>query len=336
MAIHLAVYHSAALVLLATGVAGHGYVNTPVSKNALSWKLKDRYGNPKSWPSGMPQFFRYDPANTANPGQCGAQGSDSASMDRGLEQWQQWYDAGDTSVPVLTPGSDLTVGVTITAEHGGQSWFQIACGGGEISDATNWTFLDRAQSDRSVGYLPSNPGMYAWTRGGGRSITYHVPSSFTCPTGHAVGRWLWKVGNSCNDFNNIGRWQTESFSRSEYRAAGGTPREVCGPSQSPETFRSCIDFRMAGAPAPSPAPPTPTSAPAPPTPAPTSAPTPAPAPGSCVHQTDCSVSAWCNSPSYEQWCQQQGAAGQCPSPQCTEYAVAAAQKKASFFLKLRR
>jgi len=258
-------------------------------------------------------------------------------MDRGLELWQQWYDASGFSVPVLTPGSDLRVTPRMTVEHGGQSWFQIACGS-EINDATNWTFLDRAQSDRSAGYLPSNPAMYAWTSGGGRTTTYRVPSSFTCPTDQAVGRWLWKVGNSCNDFNNIGRWQTESFSEAEYRAAGGTPRAVCGSTQSPETFLSCIDFKLAGAPAPSPAPPTqppqpqPSPAPTPtsaPTPAPTSAPTaapttaqptPAPAPGSCVQQLDCSVSIYCNNPAYAQYCIQNGAAGYCPAPMCTTQA----------------
>jgi len=324
-------YPSVALVLLATGAAGHGYVATPMSKNALSWKMKDWYGNP-SYPSGMPEWFRYQPASCAEQGQCGSTSAEAAKWDRGLDLWQKWYDAGGQSVPVLTPGSDMTVSPRVTVEHGGQSWFQIACGS-EISDATNWTFLDRAQNDRSAGYLPSNPGMYAWSNGGGRSITYHVPSSFTCPTDQAVGRWLWKVGNTCNDFNNVGRWKTQSFKKSEYQAAGGTPRAACGATQSPETFRSCIDFKFAGAPAPTPPQPTPTSAPtqAPPTPTPAPAPstpqstpapttpqpTPAPAPGSCTQQLDCSLSAFCSNPAYLQYCMQNGAAGYCPEPMCT-------------------
>merc|ERR1712039_877040 len=184
-----------------------GYVVTPMSKNALTWKYRDWYDNP-SYPSGMPEWFRYQPASCAEPGQCGSTSSEAAKWDRGLDLWQKWYDAGGQSVPVLTPGSDMTVSPRITVEHGGQSWFQIACGS-EISDETNWTFLDRAQSDRSAGYLPSNPGMYAWSNGGGQSITYHVPSSFTCPNDQAVGRWIWKTGNTCNDFNNAGRWKTQ-------------------------------------------------------------------------------------------------------------------------------
>merc|ERR1712151_357159 len=141
--------------------------------------------------------------------------------------------------------------------------------------------------------------------------TYHVPSSFTCPSDQAVGRWIWKTGNTCNDFNNTGRWKTQSFKRSEYLAAGGTPRAVCGATQSPETFRSCIDFKVAGAPAPTPPQPTPTSAP---TQAP---PTSTPAPGSCTQQLDCSLSAYCSNPAYLQYCIQNGAAGYCPEPMCT-------------------
>merc|ERR1719418_44139 len=47
-----------------------------------------------------------------------------------------------------------------------------------------------------------------------------------------------------------------------------------------------------GAPAPTPTAPTPT--------APT--PTPPPSTGGCVHQKDCSVSAWCTDTSFEEWC----------------------------------
>merc|ERR1719464_682026 len=82
-------------------------------------------------------------------------------------------------------------------------------------------------------------------------------------------------------------------------ARGGGPAPPPSPSPSPSPV-----------PQPTPAP-TPTSAPS------TPAPTPAPSPGSCRHQTDCSVSSWCNDPAYEVWCQQQAAAGQCPSPFCT-------------------
>merc|ERR1719264_1872827 len=203
----------------------------------------------------------------------------------------------------------------------------VACGS-TISESTNWTYLERASNDRQVGYLPSHPTMYAWSRPAGGQNWYHVPSWFSCPTYKAVGRWLWKTGNSCNDFNNVGK-KTETFSRAEYLAAGGSRLGSC--SRAPETFISCFDFRVTGPSMPTPAPaPTPAPTPPPSTPAPT------PAPGPCRHQTDCSVSVWCNSTGYEQWCQQQGAAGQCPSPYCTTAEAAAATMKAASFLHFSR
>jgi len=82
-------------------------------------------------------------------------------------------------------------------------------------------------------------------------------------------------------------------------------------------------------PAPTPAPPTPTPQPTPtptpqtPTPQPTSTPQPTPAPlptpppaGSCVHETDCDVSAWCRDTRFEAWCLSQGQTGSCPAPHC--------------------
>jgi len=70
-------------------------------------------------------------------------------------------------------------------------------------------------------------------------------------------------------------------------------------------------------PSPTPTPPTPPT-PTPPTPTP---PTPTPPPptpptGGCGHEKDCNVSAWCNSPGWDEWCRQQGQAGSCPAPFC--------------------
>jgi len=66
--------------------------------------------------------------------------------------------------------------------------------------------------------------------------------------------------------------------------------------------------------------PTPTPSPTPPSPTPPSPTPPSPTPptGSCVHETDCSVSAWCNAPGYETWCLQQGLSGSCPAPMCKQ------------------
>jgi len=275
------------------------------------------------WPPGMPQDFRHEPQSSANgnlyakqqdyPGaSCGAI---SAEYARGLDIWQKWYDAANLSVPILRPGSTIDVSARFTAEHMGQAWLQVACGT-EITENVNWIMLPYS----------GGGNFYAWnTPSVTKRMSYNVPSDFTCPTEMAVGRWLWKTGNSCNDLDNVGR-KTETFGPSSKLTMAPT----CRPGENAEQFISCFDFKGTWSTQPTPAPP-----PTPPPP-PTPAPTPAPAPGPCRHQTDCDVSAWCNSPSYEQWCQQQGAAGQCPSPQCTRDEAAAAENKGSSFLKFLR
>merc|ERR1719392_443152 len=62
---------------------------------------------------------------------------------------------------------------------------------------------------------------------------------------------------------------------------------------------------------PSPTPPSPT--PTPPTPPSPTPPSPTPPTGGCVQETDCSVSAWCQSP-LQDWCRQNAAT--CPPPYC--------------------
>merc|ERR1719330_464430 len=184
----------------------------------------------------------------------------------------------------------MRVSAQLTADHGGQAWFMIACGT-TISEDMNWTILERSVNERDYAALPSNPAIYAWapqslknkgdSTDGFATTFYHVPSSFSCPGGVGVGRWLWKTGNTCNDVNNVGR-STESFSASEARAVG-LDRSVC--NSPPETFISCFDFKLSGNSQPSPGPaPTP-PAPTPPSPAPTQAPpSPPPAgPGLCCY-----------------------------------------------------
>merc|ERR1740139_1098819 len=151
-----------------------------------------------------------------------------------------------------------------------------------------WLNLERAQSDRSHGYLPSNPEIYAW-RGGTRDVFYHVPSNFSCQHrgNRVIGRWVWKTGNSCNDMANNKGFGLTTFKRSEYLEMGGTTFGQC--SGKPEVFISCFDFMLNDplptpvptpqpTPVPTPAPPTPVPTPAPPTPVPTPEPTPVPTP----------------------------------------------------------
>jgi len=225
-----------------------------------------------NFPSGMDGTFRYCPDCCGIQQCCAARDSCGGGDTRGTDVWQQWYDGSGLAVPELTPGSDLKVSQLMTADHGGQAWFMIGCAS-EISEDVNWTFLERSEFDRSANYLPSNPEIFGWredmTFTETREYWVHVPSWFTCPGGTAVGRWLWKTGNTCNDYNNVG-FNTRTFKASEWVAVG---KNVAACSSSPETFISCFDFRITGSsptPAPGPTPPQPTPSP------PTSAPTPGP------------------------------------------------------------
>jgi len=278
--------------LLAVRVAGHGYVSKPLSKNAFAHQVRNNF------PAGMPQLFRWQPHSgnaggnrgppyASGPGSCGANEADYA---RGLDLWQQWYDGTGTPVPELVPGSDMEVDVILTADHGGQAWFMIACGT-EISEEVNWTLLERSTDDRQSHFMPSSPAAFAWGMDefganggyGTFSAKYHVPASFSCPSDVAVGRWLWKNANQCNDANNVAR-KTETFVMAEYTDVvraydpSGRTLGVCGSAV--EIFISCFDFKLSSA-SPTPAQPSPSSttqAPtaAPPTQAPTQAPTAAP------------------------------------------------------------
>merc|ERR1719166_833739 len=149
----------------------------------------------------------------------------------------------------------------------------IACGN-EISEEVSWTILNRSMDDRTHHFMPSSPSIFAWSQGEygstGSVAEYHVPSSFSCPDDHAVGRWIWKCSNVCNDANNIGR-STTTFVREEYAAVvGGSILTTC--TTGVEHFISCVDFKVVGSSSPNPSP----SPPAPPAPAPTFAPTGAP------------------------------------------------------------
>merc|ERR1711972_248508 len=246
--------------------------------------------------NGMPTMFRYEPQSSAGPNACGASSGDYC---QGLNKWQKFYDDQGLAVPELVPGGDFKVRFKLTADHSGQSWIQVACGGGEISENSNWTILERSEFARGNRFMPSHPGIYPWQRpvsGSGFGETYyHVPSWFSCPTEQAYGRWFWKTGNTCNDVSNKGK-KTESFSLAEYRAASGSSLgSTCGAG--PATFISCFDAKVMGPAQPTPAP-APTQAQAPTT-APTKAPTPPPAaPSCCKWPSSCGggcAAGWCSS-----------------------------------------
>jgi len=264
----------------ASGASGHGWIHNPISKNEMAYH---------HFVDGMPDSLRWEPqtcywGNQAgvridgNGYSCGAKEGPAA---QGLNVWQKWYDAAKVAVPSITPGQDIPVQITITADHGGQAWFTIACAD-HIGEDVAWTYLERSASDRDHHFMPSNPGIYAWatseaasTMGNEIKASWTLPEDFTCPSGKVVGRWLWKTGSSCNDFNNVGR-PTETFNQTEYQRVLNAfhphtwMKVAC--TDPPETFISCLDFQMSGMPPSPPGPSPPTPPPAPP------APTPPPAP----------------------------------------------------------
>jgi len=200
-------------------------------------------------PAGMPGDFQYCPHCCVAGGSCGSGDT------QGTQVWQQWYDASGLAMPELTPGSDMKISQLMNADHGGQVWVMAACGD-EINEDLNWTFFERSEFDRDSNFMPSSPEIYGWIEDMNfveyREWWVHVPSWFTCPRGTAVGRWLWKTGNSCNDYNNAGM-KTTSFSADEC-AAANMCKSVGACSGSPETFISCIDWKITGSSPPSPVP----------------------------------------------------------------------------------
>lgn len=243
-------------------------------------------------------------------------GATSDYYTEGVGVWDKWYDAARVSLAEMVPGSEIKFDFTITADHGGQSWIMLSCAD-HIAEGLSWTILERAVSDRTHHFMPSNPGIYAWakdeaaqTMGDVITATWVVPEHFSCPSGRGVGRWVWKTSNSCNDVNNIGK-DTETFNIDEFAqvfhsySPGDWILETCG--DAPETFVSCFDFTTQSGPSPSPIP-----VPLPiPLPSPQPIPAPSP-PGRCQ-----AISALVT----DDWCDENCALGNCPKDLCKCNAV---------------
>lgn len=323
----------------------HGYIYEPISMQDLTYRL--RYE--ADWQPGMPESRRWEPGNARlAPGQspeqpgasCGI-GYQGESADplyaEGLQTWQKWYVAGGLPVPSISPGAEVEVRANLNADHGGQAWFEIACSD-KIAENIQWILLERAPSDRGHHYMPSNPRIYAWAFGDvstdlGRSSVvtarWLVPASFSCPSGQAVGRWVWKVANTCNDIDNLGI-NTERFSMDEYRAVvnrfkqGQNVQGKC--TSSPEQFLSCFVFRVSSDSNPTQQTTASTTrsatVPVLPTTIATTTTTTStlaastPWPVVCAPIGDCSPLAWCDQEDYVQWCAQEAVAGNCPNVFC--------------------
>jgi len=225
----------------------HGWVTKPVSMQDLTYQLR-AYGD---WKQGMPEAFRYEPwsariapgASPTYPGDSCGTGAGPV-YEQGLLKWEPWYNAAGVPVPIIRPGGVVDVTVTFTADHGGQAWFEIACSD-TLNENTDWILLERAPGDRVGNFMSGLPTICAWGEigDGCTSISWIVPPGFQCPTGRAVGRWVWKVGNTCIDADNLGI-DTESFSYEEWQSVTGNRREKCGTS--PEHFVSCFVFSVEG------------------------------------------------------------------------------------------
>jgi len=336
----MAVFSFALLSIAWLPVASaHGYVYQPISMQYLTNLLK------VDWQAGMPESRRYEPGNARlAPGQHPMKAGDSCGIGyagdvsdslyaEGLPTWRKWFEGAGIAVPTIAPGGEIEVRADLVADHGGQAWLQVACSD-TISEDIDWILLERAPSDRGHHFMPSNPAIFAWAFGdvkaldGKKAVTtsrWLVPATFSCQTGNAVGRWIWKNANTCSDTENDGI-DTETFSLEEYKQVvnsyrqgqnvQGSCADVTG--ESPEQFFSCFVFAVeaSGAPpsslpVPVPMPsPTPASVPMPsPTPA-SRAPTPAPVLQSrCAPIGDCGSKDWCAA-----LCSAQTVS--CPAPFC--------------------
>jgi hypothetical protein len=88
-------------------------------------------------------------------------GSKDINTTLGLKHWQHLYDSAGVPVPTLVPGEDLDFEITLTIDHGGQAWMQIACAE-TIDEKNDWVNLPRAMSDRGAHFMPSDPTAFAW------------------------------------------------------------------------------------------------------------------------------------------------------------------------------
>lgn len=218
-------------------VDAHGWITNPMSRIELVTH---------HWQEGMPDStLRYCPSCSAGPNACG---SEDANFTKPMSLWQSFYDSAGISVPSMMPRQEIEFNMKITADHGGQGWMLLSCDD-EYSEGDAWHIIERASSDHS---MPSTPKSYVWAMGasgGELSIRYLIPNEFSCPSGHGLGRWVWKTAHQCNDADNIGRF-TEPFSLQEFQEAIGKPvLEKCEAVPA-EEFIMCFDFTTAVGPSP--------------------------------------------------------------------------------------
>merc|ERR1712014_44313 len=161
---------------------------------------------------------------------------------------------------------------------------------------------------------------------GSNTHRFHVKLPFGLKCTACTLQWRWWSANSCipaADYACFGSelaakgYSSASWGLGNSCPGGGCDRCGCG-----EEFRNCADVKIVPSgptPPPTPAPPTPTPpapAPAPATPVPPATPAPpVSVGGSCVQNSDCVTNAWCNDPSYVEWCQLHSVSD-CPTPHC--------------------
>jgi len=217
----------------------------------------------KHFSNGMPDdLLHYAPQSSNMANSCGAPDNDYTES---KDKWLGFYSLAGIDVPAWAPGSDVEISVTITADHGGQSWVMLSCAD-TITEDGPWTYLERAADDRDHHYMPSSPHIYAWPESEIQArhnsilkAKWSVPSNFSCPGGRGVGRWLWKTGNTCNDNLNVNTKKTEPFELDEFKklndAFGKDTMPTCsGGGFDNEYFITCFDFSDGSSPTPAPPP----------------------------------------------------------------------------------
>lgn len=229
--------------------SGHAWITSPMSRLELS---------ANHWQPGMPDDdLRWCPSCCNHENSCGATGTFYTEP---IAHWKPFYDQ-QGGIPYFAPAKSVEFHMTVTADHGGQSWLMLSCDD-HMTEEVSWYIMERA--DREHHFMPSNSsGIYAWSKdesGGRIQASWQIPADFSCPDGRGVGRWLWKTANSCNDIHDVGK-HTEPFNLEDFAPLWHESlMEPCG--EAPETFISCFDFTTAVGPSP-PAPPPRTSTPPP-------------------------------------------------------------------------
>jgi len=203
---------------------------------------------------------------------------------------------GDVITQMPAPGSVFTFEAEITAHHLGHMIVRVCPFiNGDFTRGEFAGCLRLAASDGSGDTWPlsADIGTKLWEA---TLPSQEALQNLNSSSGVFTIQWRWNTANSC--------------APSDQFAGNCDELRCCS-----EVFTNCADVVFEGIPNEAPAAPVDPPAPSPPSGG-SSGSGGSPTGSGCVHQTDCSVSDWCNSAAeYGAWCQQHPA-NDCPTPQC--------------------